>query len=55
MDQRKNEANIAKHGISFFEAQQAFFDPNRIIAQDLEHSRKEIRYYCFRYDCPIYL
>lgn len=46
-DQRKNETNIAKHGVSFFDAQQAFLDPNRIIAQDLEHSRNEVRYYCF--------
>ncbi|MES2272969.1 MAG: BrnT family toxin [Chlamydiota bacterium] len=46
-DQRKNEANIAKHGVSFFDAQLAFLDPNRIIAQDLEHSRIEVRYYCF--------
>ena len=46
-DSRKNETNIAKHGVSFVDAQRAFLDPNRIIAQDLEHSRSEIRYYCF--------
>ncbi len=46
-DSRKNEVNLAKHGVSFFEAQRAFLDPNRIIAQDLEHSRNEVRYYCF--------
>ena len=46
-DPRKNEVNAAKHGVSFFDAQQAFLDPNRIIAQDLEHSKNEIRYYCF--------
>jgi uncharacterized DUF497 family protein len=46
-DPRKNEANITKHGISFFDAQRAFLDPNRIIAKDLEHSRTETRYYCF--------
>ena len=46
-DRRKNEINIAKHGVSFFEAQRAFLDPNRIIAEDLEHSRTEKRYYCF--------
>ncbi len=46
-DPRKNEANVTKHDISFFDAQQAFLDPHRIIAQDLEHSTKEIRYYCF--------
>jgi uncharacterized DUF497 family protein len=39
--------NIEKHGISFFEAQKAFLDPHRIIAEDLEHSETEKRYYCF--------
>lgn len=46
-DNKKNEINIEKHGISFFEAQRAFLDPNRIIAEDLDHSQKEKRYYCF--------
>lgn len=46
-DERKNEINIAKHGISFFEAQRAFLDPKRIIAEDIEHSKTEKRYYCF--------
>ncbi len=46
-DHRKNDINIAKHGISFFEAQKAFLDPHRIIAEDIEHSRTEKRYYCF--------
>ncbi|MBA2727627.1 MAG: BrnT family toxin [Parachlamydiaceae bacterium] len=46
-DHRKNDINIEKHGISFFEAQRAFLDPNRIIAQDIEHSNTELRYYCF--------
>ncbi len=46
-DPKKDATNIAKHGVSFFEAQQAFLDQNRIIAQDLEHSKDEIRYYCF--------
>jgi uncharacterized protein len=46
-DERKNTLNIAKHGVSFYEAQKAFFDPYRIIAEDLEHSQSEKRYYCF--------
>lgn len=46
-DHRKNETNIIKHGVSFFDAQLAFLDPNRIIAEDVEHSRNEKRYYCF--------
>jgi uncharacterized DUF497 family protein len=47
-DPRKNDLNVEKHDISFFEAQRAFLDPHRIIAQDIEHSTKtEVRYYCF--------
>lgn len=36
-----------KHGVSFREAQHAFFDPKRVIAEDQTHSQKEQRYYCF--------
>jgi uncharacterized DUF497 family protein len=46
-DPKKNEMNIIKHGVSFFDAQQAFLDPNRVIAEDVEHSITEKRYYCF--------
>ncbi len=46
-DPGKNNTNIAKHGISFFEAQHAFLDPHRVIAEDVEHSKTEKRYYCF--------
>ena len=46
-DESKNSLNQKKHGVSFGEAQQAFLDPNRIIAEDLNHSQTEQRYYCF--------
>lgn len=46
-DENKERLNIAKHGVSFYEAQLAFLDPLRIIAKDLEHSQSEKRYYCF--------
>lgn len=46
-DENKNKLNQRKHGISFEEAQFAFLDHNRIIARDLEHSKKEDRFYCF--------
>ncbi len=46
-DPRKNEVNIGKHGVSFIVAQRAFLDPKRVIAEDIEHSRSEKRYYCF--------
>lgn len=42
----KNRANIAKHGLSFYEAQDAFFDKNRVILQDVGHSSTEKRYFC---------
>jgi len=46
-DEYKNDLNQEKHGVSFYEAQQAFLDPHRIIAEDTEHSQEEKRYYCF--------
>lgn len=46
-DPKKDLLNQAKHGVSFSEAQYAFADPNRIIAQDLSHSHREKRYFCF--------
>jgi len=36
-----------KHGVSFADAQAAFFDPRRVIAEDLEHSGAEPRHFCF--------
>jgi len=46
-DPEKDLLNQAKHGVSFFEAQSAFADPDRVIAEDLTHSHGEKRYYCF--------
>ncbi len=46
-DTEKNEINIKKHDLSFEIAQYAFADPKRIIAEDIEHSDTEPRYYCF--------
>lgn len=46
-DIQKNKLNIKKHRISFEEAQKAFLDKKRIIAEDIEHSKNEKRYYCF--------
>lgn len=44
--EEKNRKNIDKHKVSFYLAQYAFADPNRIILEDLKHSEKEKRYYC---------
>ncbi len=46
-DDAKDRANRVKHGVSFAAAQAAFFDPHRVIAEDLEHSGAESRYFCF--------
>jgi len=40
-DESKNDINQEKH------AQYAFFDKNRIIAEDLSHSSNEERFFCF--------
>jgi len=46
-DDAKDRANRLKHGVSFAQAQMAFFDPSRVIAEDLDHSGAEPRYFCF--------
>ena len=46
-DEVKNLDNLRKHGVSFFDAQHAFLDTKRVIAEDLNHSEEEQRYYCF--------
>lgn len=46
-DDRKDRENLAKHGVSFYRAQYAFADPKRVIAEDMEHSSDEKRFYCF--------
>jgi len=45
-DERKDKKNQKKHGVSFALAQLAFLDPDRIILEDLSHSKEEKRYYC---------
>ena len=37
-DDDKNLVNLAKHHVSFYEAQLAFADPQRVIARDIGHS-----------------
>jgi uncharacterized protein len=46
-DLDKDAENQQKHGVSFSLAQEAFSDPNRVIARDLAHSKSEERFYCF--------
>jgi uncharacterized DUF497 family protein len=46
-DPAKDAENQRKHGVTFFEAQHAFLDLHRVIAEDLEHGGSERRFYCF--------
>ncbi len=43
-DAAKNKINIAKHQVSFDEAQTVFFDPNARVMDDPEHSAEEERF-----------
>lgn len=45
-DADKDRINQEKHGLSFERAQQAFFDPRRIILEDGKHSADESRFFC---------
>ena len=45
-DEDKNRSNQEKHGVSFEEAQEAFYDPHRVIVRDLAHERREKRFFC---------
>ena len=46
-DSKKDEENQSKHGVSFAEAQIAFADSKRVIAEDSSHSSNENRHFCF--------
>ena len=43
----KDIGNRIKHGVSFAKAQHAFDDPRRVIEEDIKHSEREWRYYCY--------
>jgi uncharacterized DUF497 family protein len=45
-DDEKDRENQHKHGVSFALAQRAFLDPYRVIAEDVNHSNEEDRFYC---------
>ena len=47
-DEKKDKENQDLHVVTFQVAQYAFFDNNRVLAEDISHSTKdEKRYYCF--------
>ncbi len=43
-NESKNKTNIAKHGVSFEEAQTVFYDPLTKVAADPDHSYDEERF-----------
>ena len=43
-DPRKAAANLAKHGVSFAEAETAFYDDHAAILEDPDHSAEEERF-----------
>ena len=43
-DEAKNRANRSKHGVSFEEARDVFFDENGILIPDPDHSEAEARF-----------
>ena len=56
-DQRKARSNLAKHGVSFEEAQTVFLDENARLIDDPDHSGEEERFlllgYSFQARCLI--
>lgn len=45
-DPAKERTNVARHGVDFTEAQQAFADPRALVLFDGDHSdRREIRWW----------
>ncbi len=45
-DEEKDRQNQSKHEVSFGLAQYAFADPQRVIAEDVDHSSDEDRLFC---------
>lgn len=43
-DEKKNEINIKKHGVSFEEASTSFYDDLAIVIPDEKHSEEEERF-----------
>jgi uncharacterized DUF497 family protein len=43
-DERKARDNLAKHGVSFEEAQTVFFDQRALVIEDPDHSQDEDRF-----------
>jgi uncharacterized DUF497 family protein len=44
-DDQKARQNIEKHGVTFGEATDVFYDPNAVEGQDVEHAHDETRFF----------
>jgi uncharacterized DUF497 family protein len=48
-DDQKAVENLSKHGVSFGEATEVFYDPNALEGIDAEHSFAEARFFIIGY------
>jgi uncharacterized DUF497 family protein len=48
-DDQKALENVEKHGVSFGEATEVFYDPNAVEGEDVEHSHNEARFVIIGY------
>jgi len=46
-DDEKDIVNQKRHGVAFVDAQEAFYDKNRVITHDEAHSEKEERLFLY--------
>jgi uncharacterized DUF497 family protein len=48
-DDRKALENVEKHGVTFGEATEVFYDPNAVEGEDVNHSNDESRFFIIGY------
>ena len=48
-DDQKALGNIEKHGVTFGEATEVFYDPNAVEGQDVKHAHDELRFFIIGY------
>lgn len=48
-DDRKALENVEKHGVTFGEATEVFYDPNAVEGEDVDHSNEESRFFIIGY------
>jgi uncharacterized DUF497 family protein len=48
-DDQKAFENVEKHGVTFGEATEVFYDPNAVEGEDVAHSHNESRFFIIGY------